>query len=95
MDAIRLLERAQDWTGAIVSGVRADDLTENTPCSEWDVATLLDHLIAEQETFNRVASGEALDLVASFDPNAPENKGRGWPDPGTTFEQLVKEAREI
>jgi uncharacterized protein (TIGR03086 family) len=95
MDAVRLLARAQEWTGAIVAGVREEDLQRPTPCTDWTVATLLDHLIADIDTFNRVASGEPLDLVASIDPTASENSGRGWPDPSERFAALVEESREI
>jgi len=95
MDALRLLARAQEWTGAIVAGVRDEDLQRPTPCTDWDVATLLDHLIADLDTFNRVASDEGVDLVASIDPTAPENARRAQPDPGDGFARLAKESQEI
>ena len=78
MDALRLLARAQEWTGAIVAGVRDEDLQRPTPCTDWDVATLLDHLIADLDTFNHVASDEGVDLVASIDPTAPATRPRRW-----------------
>lgn len=95
MDATRLLARAQEWTGDIVSGVREEDLQKSTPCAEWDVATLLDHLIADLDTFNRVSSGEPLDLVADIDPKAPDNAGKGWPDPTDRFARLAADSRDI
>ena len=95
MDELRLLERAQDWTAEIVAGVREGDLAHPTPCEDWDVARLLDHLIADVETFNKVASGEPADLVADIDPTAPQNVGKAWPHPTDHFGRLVKEAREL
>ncbi|HEV2686381.1 MAG TPA: TIGR03086 family metal-binding protein, partial [Actinomycetota bacterium] len=62
---------------------------------DWDVARLLDHLIADLETFNRVASGEPADLVADIDPTAPDNVGRAWPNPAQHLERLVKESQEL
>jgi uncharacterized protein (TIGR03086 family) len=95
VDAIRLLARAQEWTGDIVAGVREPDLPRSTPCEDWDVGRLLDHLIADLETFNKVASGEPADLVADIDPTRPQNVGRAWPDPTDHFERLVKESQEL
>jgi uncharacterized protein (TIGR03086 family) len=93
MDPIDQLERAQAWTGAIVAGVHKEDLHEPTPCSDWDVSMLLDHLIADIDTFNRVASGEPLDLATSIAPE--ENEGRATADAGAAFERVVKRARDL
>src|SRR5437764_574714 len=95
MDAVRLLARAQEWTGDVVAGVREEDLQKPTPCAEWDVAMLLDHLIADLDTFNRVSSGEPLDLVTGIDPKVPDNAGGGWPDPTDRFAHLAAESRDI
>lgn len=95
MEPVELLARAHGWTGDIVAGVREEDLHEATPCAEWDVAMLLDHLIAELDVFNRVSSGEPLDLVADIDPKAPDNAGNGWPDPTERFARLAAESRDI
>jgi uncharacterized protein (TIGR03086 family) len=93
MDPIDQLERAQAWTGAIVAGVHKEDLHEPTPCSEWDVAKLLDHLIGDIDTFNRVASGEPLDLLTSIKPE--ENEGRAAPDAAAAFDRITQRAREL
>jgi uncharacterized protein (TIGR03086 family) len=95
MDSIDQLERAQAWTGTIVAGVHKEDLQEPTPCSDWDVSRLLDHLIADIDTFNRVASGEPLDLLTSIKPDEPQNEGRATPDSGAAFERVTGRAREI
>ena len=95
MDPIDQLERARAWTGSIVAGVHKEDLHEPTPCSEWDVSRLLDHLIADIDTFNRVASGEPLDLLTSIRPDTVQNEGRATPDTGAAFEQVAERAREL
>jgi uncharacterized protein (TIGR03086 family) len=42
------LDRAVTFTGGVVKGIRADQLTEPTPCAEWDVHALLNHLIGTE-----------------------------------------------
>ena len=95
MDTLRLLARAQDWTAEKVARVRDADMRKPTPCGEWNVSRLLDHLIADVETFNRVAQGEPLDLVSSIDPTSDANAGRAQHDASEEFGRLIKESREI
>jgi uncharacterized protein (TIGR03086 family) len=95
MDPIDQLERAQAWTGSIIAGVHKEHLHEPTPCSDWDVSKLLDHLVADIDSFNRVASGEPIDLMTSIDPHAPENAGGASPDPGDAFERVARRARDL
>jgi uncharacterized protein (TIGR03086 family) len=95
MDPIDQLQRAQAWTASIIAGVHKEVLHESTPCSDWDVSRLLDHLIADVDTFNRVASGEPLDLVTSIKPDESENEGRATPDAIAAFERVTERAREI
>ncbi|MDQ3979433.1 MAG: TIGR03086 family metal-binding protein [Actinomycetota bacterium] len=45
MDSYQAFERAIFSTGHIVKGVREADLSGRTPCSEWDVRALLNHII--------------------------------------------------
>jgi uncharacterized protein (TIGR03086 family) len=95
MDPMDQFERAQAWTGSIIAGVHIEDLHEPTPCRDWDVSRLLDHLIADIDAFNRVASGEPLDLLTSIKPDEPENEGRATPDARATFGQITDRAREL
>ena len=46
-DIRELYRRAQDAFGERVHGVRADQWTAGTPCTEWDVRTLVNHLVGE------------------------------------------------
>lgn len=45
MDTYEAMERAVASTANIVKGVRADDLSLATPCAEWDVRTLCNHVL--------------------------------------------------
>jgi len=45
MELYAAFEQSVSSTGRILKGVRPGDLTAPTPCSEWDVRALLNHVI--------------------------------------------------
>ena len=55
-DAIALLSRALDQTGAIVARVRPEQATLPTPCRSWDVRALINHVVDEVQRFAVVTS---------------------------------------
>jgi uncharacterized protein (TIGR03086 family) len=57
------LARALDDTGALVSGVRDDQWDDPTPCSEWDVRGVVQHLVVGHQVFARALRGEAVPTV--------------------------------
>src|SRR5262249_29953521 len=60
MDLPALLGETIASTGKVVAGVRPDQLDDPTPCSEWDVRALLNHLIGVAEMFSHVAEGKPI-----------------------------------
>jgi uncharacterized protein (TIGR03086 family) len=50
VDLLALYDNATSWTAARVAGA-ADHLDAPTPCTEWDVRRLIDHLLAGQAMF--------------------------------------------
>jgi uncharacterized protein (TIGR03086 family) len=60
MDLIALLDEAVASTGKIVAGVRPEQLDDSTPCTEWDVRALLNHLIGVSDVFSHVGEGEPI-----------------------------------
>jgi uncharacterized protein (TIGR03086 family) len=54
----RALERTRD----VVAGTRRDQLADPTPCTDWDVRKLLNHLIGGCVTFAEGAEGRAVDM---------------------------------
>ena len=60
MDLPALLDRAVASTGKIVAGVRPDQLAAPTPCAEWDVRALLNHVIGVADTFSHAGDGEPI-----------------------------------
>ncbi|WP_083673604.1 TIGR03086 family metal-binding protein [Serinicoccus sp. CUA-874] len=41
-----VLARTQEWVADLVDGVRADQMQTRTPCAQWNVAELVEHLFA-------------------------------------------------
>lgn len=86
MDVNALLERGLDQTGRVVAGVRPEHYDNATPCANWKVRDLLDHIIGGNHFFAAAAAGEALpsgdagDLVGD--------------DPATAYAQGAKTALE-
>jgi uncharacterized protein (TIGR03086 family) len=66
--------RAVALGGEVIAGVRPDQLRAPTPCSEFDVATLLDHLVLVLE--RTAAMGRGDDAMAV----QPAGRTEGWAD---------------
>ncbi|HZU14367.1 MAG TPA: TIGR03086 family metal-binding protein [Chloroflexota bacterium] len=61
MDIVELLGRALDETGRIITGIRADQWKGPTPCEEWDVRTVVGHLVRGNQNTAAVAEGRPRD----------------------------------
>lgn len=66
-DLLDLYRRASEWCGEKVAGATALDAP--TPCDEWTVRDLLNHILATQHYFAGWARGED---VSPPGPNPPE-----------------------
>jgi uncharacterized protein (TIGR03083 family) len=64
MDPIGVLSRALDQTGDLLDQVDDDVLDRPTPCSEWNVAALADHVVNDPRQFLLMARGEQPDWSA-------------------------------
>ena len=58
MDPIGVLSRALDQTGDLLDHVHADVLDRPTPCSEWNVSTLADHVVNDAHQFLLMVQGK-------------------------------------
>ena len=56
-DLLDLYDRASAWTAEKVTTAR-DQLDTATPCDEWDLRTLLNHVLETQRYFIGSARGE-------------------------------------
>lgn len=78
MDQIERIERATAFAAEKVKGVTDGDLAKPTPCSEFDVRALLNHVTGGLEMLKVAAEGGKADM--------PEGDQFGS-DPGGVYEQ--------
>jgi len=79
-DLLDLYERVSSWTLATVRGA-VGQMDRPTPCDQWDVRALLDHMLDTQRYFIGAARGEDVSLPA---PTPPSLAGE---DPVGAFER--------
>jgi len=77
VDAIQY-RRALLNTGRAVMGVRPEQLVRPTPCRDWDVRFLLNHIIGGNHMFAEVARGGRADATGDMDDHT-------LPDPGSNY----------
>ena len=81
-DLLAMYERASEWTTSKVAGA-TQKLDARTPCDQWDVRTLLNHMLDTKNYFVGAARGEEVsppgqtppDLLGD-DPLADFERGR-------------------
>jgi uncharacterized protein (TIGR03086 family) len=61
----------------VVHGVSDQELGAPTPCTEYDVRTVVNHLLGTVEAFRRVGASEPLDPQDPWGLNG-DNMGEGW-----------------
>jgi uncharacterized protein (TIGR03086 family) len=84
MDLLDLFERGSDWTGSKVPAA-SKQLDAKTPCEDWQVRDLLNHMIETQQFFCGSARGKE---VSPPSPNPPSLIGD---DPVATFKATTQE----
>jgi hypothetical protein len=84
IDLRDLYGRATDWTRGLVAGA-TQKLNAATPCDEWDVPTLMNHMLDTQHYLVSAARGEEASPPS---PHPPERLGE---DPVATFEEIRRE----
>jgi uncharacterized protein (TIGR03086 family) len=75
VDLIALLDESVASTGKTVAGVRPDQLGDPTPCSEWNVRAVLNHVIGVATVFSHVDDGRPVNPP---DPNADYFEGDAY-----------------
>ena len=58
------LSAAMDIAGGVVEAVRPEQWASPTPCAEWSVRDVVQHLVSGQVMFARLLAGEPLEVVA-------------------------------
>lgn len=87
-----LLDRARDHALPVIATISDDDLTKPTPCADYDVRALLDHLLHVVVEFQKLAAKQDADF--SHTPAYPDWRDRfpgetaklveAWGQPGAT-----------
>ena len=62
--SIDVLSRALDQTADVLRAIPADRLSATTPCNDWDVASLVAHVVAAPGRFVVMSSGGQPDWSA-------------------------------
>jgi uncharacterized protein (TIGR03086 family) len=94
MEAHETLHRAITQAERVVAKIDDDDLTRPTPCTDFDVKALLNHLVASTDGLAKAAAGEKWDMatygqdVLGDDPKgafsrAATNLREATPDPSS------------
>lgn len=87
-DPRELLRRSLDVASAVVGGLKPDVMSDPTPCSEFDVATLTNHLTGAVARTGSIGHGVPVTGQLEVDASEPEE---GW---STAFEAARAEALE-
>ena len=70
-DSVILLSRALDQLGDVLAAVHEDQLSQPTPCRDWDVGRLVAHIVADPgEAAWRCAGRAVPDWSSDPDPVA-------------------------
>jgi uncharacterized protein (TIGR03086 family) len=86
-DPLVLYRRASSWSAEKVAGA-AQNLDAPTPCDDWDVRALLNHMIQTQEYFAGAAQGKDVSLT----PDPPSLIGD---DPVAAFERARGDVLDV
>jgi uncharacterized protein (TIGR03086 family) len=69
---VLVLRRGLDQLADLLAKVGPGDLARSTPCAEWSLGELVDHVVAAPEKFARMVRGESIDWSAPT-PAAGDN----------------------
>lgn len=81
-DLLSLQERAAGEFGRRVDAVRDDQWSARTPCDQWDVHTLVNHIVYEDRWAPHLVRGETIEKVGSrYDGDQlGDDARRAWSD---------------
>ena len=83
---IEMYERSLARTGTVVAGVDRERFSDPTPCDDWDVEKLLDHIIGGCLTFAGGGSGGPVDAM--------QERGFAAKDHVTAYQEAAASALE-
>jgi uncharacterized protein (TIGR03086 family) len=83
------LTTALDGTGQLIGDVPGGQWESPTPCPDWTVRQLVNHLVGGNRLFTRVLRGEALPPLSELGRRGAEDQLGG--DPATAFRTSADE----
>lgn len=66
-ESIVVLARALDQVGDVLAAIHEDQLSQPTPCGDWDVSRLIAHVVATPRNFIEMGRGNEPDWSAEPD----------------------------
>ena len=84
MDLLDLYRQSSDWAGEKVAAA-SENLDAATPCDDWDVRTLMNHMLETQQYFVRSGRGEDASPPSPTPPDLLSG------DPMADFEAVQSE----
>ncbi len=88
MDMHELYAKAGDWTSGVFEKVAAGDYGAPTPCPDWDVKALMNHLVGTNHWLVATLSGRRQP-----DTHQGEQPDLTGDDPGTAYRQSLAAAQ--
>jgi uncharacterized protein (TIGR03086 family) len=80
-DLVELHGRCGQRFAALVAGIRSDRWHDSTPCTDWDVRTLVHHLLYEQRWVAPLLDGMTVEQVGDqFEGDLMGDEPATWPE---------------
>jgi uncharacterized protein (TIGR03086 family) len=98
MDPLVAQQRAQDIFAHVLGHVTSEQLSSATPCSEWDVKTLIDHVISGNQRVIERAGGQVAPLpddLAAAHRSSAEAAQETFADPQALSRTYVLPVGEV
>jgi uncharacterized protein (TIGR03086 family) len=90
-DVVALLARGFRDTAGVIAGIENNRWDAPSPCTEWTVRQVGNHLAASIALLTRVVEGEPVD-AAEFDPGKLDDVDHLGPDPAEAFRSVAERA---
>src|SRR4051794_37296811 len=81
VDLVDALDRTFDHTHSVIAGIKPEQYDAATPCSEWNVRALMEHMVGVVAMMGAAAAGQAPQPAQEFELA---------PDPAAQFADIAK-----
>jgi uncharacterized protein (TIGR03086 family) len=74
LDIVTAYERTLAWTGACVAAATPSHVHADTPCPEWDVGAVVEHVLSALLAYTMIATEGGIDRARLAPPEAVEDR---------------------